>query len=185
MQLCIYQFCVVKPLVSLILAVLETVGVRQPGVIDAGSVFLSLVKATSLVISARVTTQWGHGAGRRERTRFLNRDSRGRAHGGGRGTHIAMLALFTFYRFCHQLLKSYNILFKFMIIKVVIFLNVLYAGARCARRRRAVLTRPPTSPGGPLTRQTMVCNYASAHGYFAPDGAYTSEDQAFRFMVRR
>lgn len=58
MQLCIYQFCVVKPLVSLILAVLETVGVRQPGVIDAGSVFLSLVKATSLVISAHMMTQW-------------------------------------------------------------------------------------------------------------------------------
>jgi len=79
MQLCIYQFCVVKPLVSLILAVLETVGVRQPGVIDAGSVFLSMVKATSLTISAHMTTQWAWGLDE-ENARFLNRNSSSRVH---------------------------------------------------------------------------------------------------------
>lgn len=37
-----------------------------------------------------------------------------------------MLALITFYRFAHQVLRNYSILSKFMLIKVIIFLNVVY-----------------------------------------------------------
>ena len=54
--------------------------------------------------------------------------------------HIAMLALITFYRFAHQVLRNYNILRKFMVIKVVIFLNVVYVlahpGPRAVAREK-------------------------------------------------
>ena len=51
-----------------------------------------------------------------------------------------MLALITFYRFAHQVLRNYNILRKFMVIKVVIFLNVVYVlahpGPRAVAREK-------------------------------------------------
>ena len=47
-----------------------------------------------------------------------------------------MLALITFYRFCHQVLRNFKILSKFMVIKVVIFLNVV-----------CVTGGPPAWPG--------------------------------------
>lgn len=37
-----------------------------------------------------------------------------------------MVALITFYRLARPVLRSYNILRKFLVIKVIIFLTVLY-----------------------------------------------------------
>ena len=105
-QLCVYQFCVIKPGVGLILAVLEVLGIHQPGVFTITSLMLMAVKGISLA--------------------------------------VAMLALITFYRLCHQVLQSYNILSKFMVIKVVIFLNVVYV---CGPR--SPLSAGPRSGHGP------------------------------------
>ena len=38
-----------------------------------------------------------------------------------------MVALITFYRLARPVLRSYNILRKFLVIKVIIFLTVMYA----------------------------------------------------------
>jgi hypothetical protein len=63
-----------------------------------------------------------------------------------------MLALITFYRFAHQVLRNYSILSKFMLIKVIIFLNVVYVCAygHCAPVRTYARASPGWTSGKPL-----------------------------------
>ena len=54
LQICVYQFCVVKPAVGLLIAILEITGLHEPGVFTATAFLLAIIKGTSLAISARV-----------------------------------------------------------------------------------------------------------------------------------
>ena len=47
----------------------------------------------------------------------------------------AMIALIVFYRFSRDILSSYNIIKKFLIVKLVIFLNILYVSQQQQRKR--------------------------------------------------
>ena len=53
LQWCVYQFCVIKPTIGLLIAILEITGYYVTGTISGLSLALSIIKATSLTISAR------------------------------------------------------------------------------------------------------------------------------------
>jgi hypothetical protein len=64
LQFCVYQFCVVKPAVGFLLAVLELAGLHEPGVFSPSSFITSILKGTSLAISASTQRPRARACGR-------------------------------------------------------------------------------------------------------------------------